>query len=103
MPGSTQRVTRSSSSKNTKRKMSSNDTLSSSQVKSSGLDSGLSDADIDALSSGEIISVIPERNTDPVIDKLAQKLRKRISREISDAVEKEKRCHSLSQDFRNVI
>ncbi|RCN24327.1 hypothetical protein ANCCAN_29979, partial [Ancylostoma caninum] len=75
--------------------MSSNDTLSSSQVKPSGLDTGLSDADIDALSSGEIISVILERNTDPVIEKLAQKLRTRISREISDAVEEEKRGRSL--------
>ncbi|EYC10542.1 hypothetical protein Y032_0055g2614 [Ancylostoma ceylanicum] len=69
--------------------------LSSSQVKTGDLGTGLSDSDIDALSNAEIINVILERNTDPVIEKLAQTLRTRISREILDAVEEEKRGRSL--------
>ncbi|KAL6734052.1 hypothetical protein Aduo_004635 [Ancylostoma duodenale] len=97
MPGSSQRVTRSASSKANKEKgvTSSSRLLGSSQLKTADLENGLDDVDYTALSSEEIINVLLERNTDPVSEKMMMILKGRMRQEVSDAVEKEKRDRSL--------
>ncbi|RCN38230.1 hypothetical protein ANCCAN_15854 [Ancylostoma caninum] len=97
MPGSSQRVTRSASSKANKGKgvTSRSRLLGSSQPKPVDPEYGLEDVDYTTLSSEEIINALLERNTDPVSEKMMLILKGRMGQEVSDAVEKEKRDRSL--------